>query len=134
LSAGYGRHLFNEIASDIISADIAVFEASDLNANVMIEIGVALGDSPAMILDTKHKEYFGENPDEHDIAQMVYYSNTTGIKQCVQVYLGAFFLWQKSYCLNPSGLNKQIIKVNICPETFCSVTTRMIPARGYFYW
>src|SRR5436305_3287366 len=42
LSAGYGQHLFNEIARDIISADIAVFEASDLNANVMIEIGVAL--------------------------------------------------------------------------------------------
>ena len=42
LSAGYGNHLFNEIARDIISADIGVFEASDLNANVMIEIGVAL--------------------------------------------------------------------------------------------
>jgi hypothetical protein len=42
LSAGYGEHLFNEIVRDIISADIAVFEASDLNPNVMIEIGVAL--------------------------------------------------------------------------------------------
>ena len=42
LSAGYGQHLFNEIARDIISSDIAVFDASDLNPNVMIEIGVAL--------------------------------------------------------------------------------------------
>ena len=42
LQAGYGEHLFNEIARDIISADIAVFEASDLNPNVMIEMGVAL--------------------------------------------------------------------------------------------
>src|SRR5919197_4853471 len=42
LSAGYGGHLFNEIARDIISSDIAVFEASDQNRNVMIEIGVAL--------------------------------------------------------------------------------------------
>ena len=42
LAAGYGEHLFNEIARDIISADIAVFEASDLNANVMLEMGVAL--------------------------------------------------------------------------------------------
>ena len=42
LRAGYGEHLFNEIARDIISADIAVFEASDLNPNVMIEMGVAL--------------------------------------------------------------------------------------------
>ncbi|MGQ0791555.1 MAG: hypothetical protein ACT4NJ_04935 [Nitrosopumilaceae archaeon] len=42
LKAGYGEHLFNEIARDIISADIAVFEASDLNPNVMIEMGVAL--------------------------------------------------------------------------------------------
>jgi hypothetical protein len=42
LSAGYGEHLFNEIARDIISADIAVFDTSDLNSNVMIELGVAL--------------------------------------------------------------------------------------------
>jgi hypothetical protein len=42
LGAGYGGHLFNEIARDIISADIAVFDASDLNPNVMLEMGVAL--------------------------------------------------------------------------------------------
>ena len=42
LVAGYGEHLFNEIARDIISADIAVFETSDLNPNVMAELGVAL--------------------------------------------------------------------------------------------
>ncbi len=42
LAAGYGSHLFNEIARDIIAADIAVFETSDLNPNVMIEMGVAL--------------------------------------------------------------------------------------------
>jgi len=42
LAAGYGEHLFNEICRDIISADIAVFETSDMNPNVMLEIGVAL--------------------------------------------------------------------------------------------
>lgn len=42
LSAGCGEHLFNEIARDIISADIAVFDTSDLNPNVMLEVGVAL--------------------------------------------------------------------------------------------
>lgn len=42
LSAGYGEHLFNEIARDIIGSDIAVFETSDLNPNVMLEMGVAL--------------------------------------------------------------------------------------------
>ena len=42
LAAGYGEHLFNEIARDIIASDIAVFDTSDLNPNVMIEIGVAL--------------------------------------------------------------------------------------------
>ena len=42
MSAGYGEHLFNEIAQDIISSDICVFDAPDLNPNVMIEIGVAL--------------------------------------------------------------------------------------------
>jgi len=42
LAAGYGEHLFNEIARDIIAADIAVFEASDLNPNVMVGLGVAL--------------------------------------------------------------------------------------------
>jgi len=42
LHAGYGEHLFNTIARDIISSDIAVFETSDLAPNVFIEIGVAL--------------------------------------------------------------------------------------------
>ena len=42
LAAGYGEHLFNEISRDIISSDIAVFETSDLNPNVMLELGVAL--------------------------------------------------------------------------------------------
>ena len=42
--AGYvkSEHLFNEIARDIISSDIAVFETSDMAPNVFIEIGVAL--------------------------------------------------------------------------------------------
>jgi hypothetical protein len=42
LAAGYGEHLFNQIARDIIAADIAVFETSDLNPTVMLEMGVAL--------------------------------------------------------------------------------------------
>ena len=42
LQGGYGDHLFNEIARDILGADIAVFDTSDLNPNVMIELGVAL--------------------------------------------------------------------------------------------
>jgi hypothetical protein len=42
LAAGYGEHLFNEISRDIISSDIAIFDTTDLNANVMVEMGVAL--------------------------------------------------------------------------------------------
>lgn len=42
LAGGYGGHLFNEITRDIIGADIAVFDTSDQNSNVMIEMGVAL--------------------------------------------------------------------------------------------
>jgi len=42
LAAGYGEHQFNKIARDIISSDIAIFDTSDLNSNVMIEMGVAL--------------------------------------------------------------------------------------------
>jgi DNA-binding Lrp family transcriptional regulator len=42
LAAGYGEHLFNEIARDIIGADIAIFDTSELNPNVMLEMGVAL--------------------------------------------------------------------------------------------
>ncbi len=42
LAAGYGEHLFNEICRDIICADIAIFETSDVNPNVMLEMGVAL--------------------------------------------------------------------------------------------
>ena len=42
LAGGYGEHLFNAIARSIIGSDIAVFEVSDQNPNVMIELGVAL--------------------------------------------------------------------------------------------
>jgi hypothetical protein len=42
LAAGYGEHVFTDIVREIISADIAVFETSDCNPNVMIEMGVAL--------------------------------------------------------------------------------------------
>ena len=42
LAAGYGEHLFNAIARSIIGSDIAIFEVSDQNPNVMIELGVAL--------------------------------------------------------------------------------------------
>lgn len=42
LRAVYGTHVFNQIAAQIIASDIAVFETSDLNPNVMIEMGVAL--------------------------------------------------------------------------------------------
>jgi 5-methylcytosine-specific restriction endonuclease McrBC regulatory subunit McrC len=55
---------------------------------VHIDIQLFHNNSPIMILDTKYKEYSGENPSEDDIAQMAYYSNTTGIKQCVLVYPG----------------------------------------------
>jgi predicted nucleotide-binding protein len=55
LHAGYGEHLFNEIARDIISSDIAVFETSDIAPNVFIEIGVALtwGSRVFLIKDEK---------------------------------------------------------------------------------
>ena len=55
LAAGYGEHLFNEIARDIMSADIAVFETSDKNPNVMIELGVALTHG-VRILPIKEKD------------------------------------------------------------------------------
>lgn len=42
LAAGSGEHLLIEIAGDIIGADVAVFDASDQNPNVMIEMGLAL--------------------------------------------------------------------------------------------
>jgi len=41
LEAGYGEHLFNRIARMIIGSDIVVFDVSDQNPNVMIELGVA---------------------------------------------------------------------------------------------
>ena len=42
LGADYGSHIFNGIAESIIGSDIAIFEVSDRNPNVMIELGVAL--------------------------------------------------------------------------------------------
>jgi len=40
--AGLGTHGFSRIARDILRADVAVFETSDWNPNVMLEMGVAL--------------------------------------------------------------------------------------------
>lgn len=54
LAAGYGGHLFNKIARDIIGSDIAVFDTSDLNPNVMIELGVALT-WDVRVLPIRHK-------------------------------------------------------------------------------
>jgi hypothetical protein len=42
LALGLGEHVFNHIARKIIGADVAVFETSDLNPNVFLELGVAL--------------------------------------------------------------------------------------------
>lgn len=42
LEAGYGGHIFNSIACSIIGSDIAIFDISNKNSNVMIELGVAL--------------------------------------------------------------------------------------------
>jgi len=42
LEAGLGEHQFNKVVRDIIGADIAFFETSHLNPNVMMEMGVAL--------------------------------------------------------------------------------------------
>lgn len=42
LLAGLKKHLFHRIARDIIGADIAVFETSDWNPDVMVEMGAAL--------------------------------------------------------------------------------------------
>ncbi len=54
LAAGYGEHLFNQIAREIISADIVLFETSDLNPNVMIELGVALTWGKSVLPIKKH--------------------------------------------------------------------------------
>jgi hypothetical protein len=42
LLAGLRRDGFNRVARDILGADLAVFETSDWNPNVMLEMGVAL--------------------------------------------------------------------------------------------
>jgi len=54
LKAGFGEHLFNQIARDIISSDIAIFETSDLTPNVFLELGVALTWGSRVFL-VKHK-------------------------------------------------------------------------------
>lgn len=54
---------------------------------VYLDIQLFHNNSPIMILDTKYKDY-KDKPEEEEIAQMVLYSNSTGIKQCVLVYPG----------------------------------------------
>lgn len=55
LKAGLGEHLFNQIARDIISSDIAIFETSNLAPNVFLELGVALTWGSRVFL-VKHKD------------------------------------------------------------------------------
>jgi 5-methylcytosine-specific restriction enzyme subunit McrC len=59
------------------------------NAALYVHLDIQLfhNNSPIMILDTKYKEYRGK-PEEEEVAQMVLYSNSTRIKQCVLVYTG----------------------------------------------
>lgn len=54
LKAGLGMHIMEEIITDIASADIAIFEVSDKNPNVFLEMGVALSHGVA-IIPLKHK-------------------------------------------------------------------------------
>lgn len=42
LAAEYGEHLFTNMIREILAADIAIFDTSDLNPNVMLELGAAL--------------------------------------------------------------------------------------------
>ncbi len=42
LAGNLGEHVFSSVARSIVGADIAIFDASDCNPNVMIELGVAL--------------------------------------------------------------------------------------------
>ena len=50
LRSGAGEHLFNQIAREILSADIAFLEVSDRNPNVMIELGVSLAAGVSVVL------------------------------------------------------------------------------------
>lgn len=68
LHAGYGEHLFNQIARDIISSDIAVFETSDLAPNIFLEIGVALTWGSSVFLIKKE----GCPPPSSDISGQTY--------------------------------------------------------------
>lgn len=55
LKGGLGKHLFEDILVDIASADIAIFEVSDLNPNVFLEMGVALSHG-VPVIPLKHKD------------------------------------------------------------------------------
>jgi hypothetical protein len=43
LTGAYGEHILTNIMRSIGNSNIAIFEVSDLNPNVMLELGVALG-------------------------------------------------------------------------------------------
>jgi hypothetical protein len=67
-------------------------EYPEVNSNklkVRLDIEVLQNGKPAVILDTKYKEYAGE-PDIADVAQLTLYSVSTDIKNCVLIYVGNF--------------------------------------------
>lgn len=55
LKGGLGKHVFEDILVDIASADIAIFEVSDQNPNVFLEMGVALSHG-VPIIPLRHKD------------------------------------------------------------------------------
>jgi len=84
-----------------------------------------------MILDTKYKEYSGKNPDEDDIAQMVYYSNTTGIKQCVLVYPGVH--QPKSYYLK-SNITLHIMFIDLFALSVTEFEKKWLDICEHHFW
>lgn len=62
-------------------------DISDKELQLKLDILISYDKKPIIILDTKYKEFEG-TPDTSHIAQLVLYSNSTGVKNCCLVYAG----------------------------------------------
>jgi hypothetical protein len=67
-----GSILINELKSLIISSDICVFEVSDLNQNVFIELGIALGNNKPTIM-LRNTSVGEDNRLPSDLSGIVYH-------------------------------------------------------------
>jgi 5-methylcytosine-specific restriction endonuclease McrBC regulatory subunit McrC len=85
-------------------------EVSEYKLKVRIDIEVLQNGAPALILDTKYRE-FENMPDEGHVAQLILYSLSTGVKKSGLIYVGR--LNERHKHIIKSGITLYVLCFNL---------------------